>query len=151
MNSKIADAIRANDKKAYQEARYPKIQEGEWVVFINEDFSEVDFEQFSASFFVFIRCKLDGAKGFYGQPVVMIECSAQDLDLRGRSLIVYAHGCGFKGMQYDESTRLVYTDKDDESHIDASSSFVDCKFDNHARQFLKKQDILINTLHKNMD
>lgn len=149
MNSKIANAIRTNDKKAYQEARYPRIQDGEWVVFIDEDFSGVDFEQFSLGFFVFIRCKLDRAKNLCGQPIIMIECSAEGLDLRDQSLITYACMCNFKNMKYDTGTRLIYANENNDGHIDASSSFVDCRVDNTTRHFLKNQGILINMLHKN--
>ena len=42
--NKIAAAIRANDLPAYQRERYPAIQEGEIVRFIDEDFSGVDFD-----------------------------------------------------------------------------------------------------------
>ncbi|MFC2430972.1 MAG: hypothetical protein ACFNS6_00440 [Candidatus Saccharimonas sp.] len=40
---RIAAAIRANDLPAYQRERYPAIQEGEFVRFVDEDFYGVDF------------------------------------------------------------------------------------------------------------
>ena len=43
---RIAAAIRANDFSAYQQERYPAIQEYEFVRFVDEDFSGVDFGQF---------------------------------------------------------------------------------------------------------
>ena len=66
---KIAAAIRANDFSVYQRERYPTIQEGELVRFVNEDFSGVDFGQFVMGFFAFENCNLDGAKHIYGQPI----------------------------------------------------------------------------------
>ena len=51
--TKIVAAIRANDLSAYQRERYPVIQEGEIVQFVDENFSGVDFGQFVMGFFMF--------------------------------------------------------------------------------------------------
>ena len=66
--NEIAAAIRANDLPAYQRERYPTIQEGEFVRFVDEYFSGVDFGQFVMGFFVFENCNLDYTKHIYGQP-----------------------------------------------------------------------------------
>lgn len=66
---KIADAVRVDNFSAYQRERYPGIQEGEIVRFVDEDFSGVDFSQFVMGFFAFENCNLDGAKHIYGQPI----------------------------------------------------------------------------------
>ena len=89
---RIAAAIRANDLPAYQRERYPAIQEGEIVRFIDEDFSGVDFDQFVMGFFVFEDCNLDNAKHIYGQPICFKNSSVQSVDFRGVKAIIEAGG-----------------------------------------------------------
>ena len=48
--NKIAQAIRNNNFAEYQAARYPTIQDGEAVLFRDEDFSGVDFGAFTMGF-----------------------------------------------------------------------------------------------------
>ena len=76
----IAESIRANDLPAYQCDRYPDIQEGEIVRFVDEDFSGVDFDQFVMGFFVFQNCNLDDAKHIYGQPIYFTNSSVRNVD-----------------------------------------------------------------------
>ena len=101
---RIAAAIRATDLPAYQRGRYPAIQEGEIVRFVDEDFSGVDFDQFVMGFFVFENCNLDGAKHIYGQPIYFINSSVRNVDFCGVKAIIEAEGCDFRGMKYDEET-----------------------------------------------
>lgn len=132
---RIAAAIRANDLPTYQRERYPAIQEGEIVRFIDEDFSGVDFDQFVMGFFVFEDCNLDNAKHIYGQPIYFTNSSVQNVDFRGVKAIIEAEGCDFRGMKYDEETQLVYGS----GELAARSRFVNCRFDEEARKFLMRQ------------
>lgn len=105
---KIAAAIRANDFSVYQRERYPTIQEGELVRFVNEDFSGVDFGQFVMGFFAFENCNLDGAKYIYGQPIYFTNSSVRDVDFCGVKAIIEAEKCDFRGIVYNEETQFVY-------------------------------------------
>ena len=137
--TKIAAAIRANDLSAYQHERYPAIQEGELVRFVNEDFSGVDFDQFVMGFFMFENCNLDGAKHIYGQPIYFTNSSVRNVDFRGVKAIIEAEGCDFRGMKYDKETQFVYG-----SGISAvRSRFVNCRLDDEAREFLMRQGVVI--------
>lgn len=110
MNS-IAHAIRTGDFAAYQAARYPAIQEGECVYFVNEDFSGVDFAAFSVGFFVFTNCNLDGVRNLYGQPIYLQDSSLRQADFCGAHAILHAINCDFTGLRYDDDTKLAYDDK----------------------------------------
>ena len=101
---RIAVAISANDLPAYQRERYPVIQEGEIVQFVDENFSGVDFGQFVMGFFMFENCNLDNAKHIYGQPIYFTNSSVQNVDFRSVKAIIEAEGCDFRGMKYDEET-----------------------------------------------
>ena len=131
----IAAAIRANDFSAYQRKRYPAIQEGELVQFVNEDFPGVDFGQFVMGFFMFENCNLDGAKHIYGQPIYFTNSSVRNVDFCGVKAIIEAEGCDFRGMKYDEETQFVYSS----GELAARSRFVNCRLDEAARIFLEKQ------------
>ena len=132
---RIAAAIRANDLPAYQRERYPVIPDGEIVQFVDEDFSDVDFDQFVMGFFVFENCNLDGARHIYGQPIYFTDSSVRDVDFCGVKAIIEAEGCDFRGMKYDEETQLVYGS----GKLAARSRFVNCRFDEEARKFLMRQ------------
>lgn len=132
---RIAAAIRANDLSAYQHERYPAIQEGELVRFVNEDFSGVDFDQFVMGFFMFENCNLDGAKHIYGQPIYFTNSSVRNVDFRGVKAIIEAEGCDFRGMKYDKETQFVYGS----GTSAVRSRFVNCRLDDEAREFLTKQ------------
>ena len=132
----IAAAIRANDFSAYQRKRYPAIQEGELVQFVNEEFSGVDFGQFVMGFFAFENCNLDGAKHIYGQPIYFINSSVRNVDFRGVKAIIEAEGCDFRGMKYDEETQFVYGS----GEFAARSRFVNCQLDDEVRDFLRQQE-----------
>ena len=136
----IAAAIRANDFSAYQRKRYPVIQEGELVQFVNEDFSGVDFSQFVMGFFMFENCNLDGAKHIYGQPIYFTNSSVRNVDFRGVKAIIEAEGCDFRGMKYDEETQFVYGS----GEFAARSRFVNCQLDDEVRDFLMRQKAEIN-------
>lgn len=101
---KIAAAISVDDFSAYQRERYPDIQEGEIVRFVDEDFSGVDFDQFVMGFFAFENCNLDGAKHIYGQPIYFTNSSIRNVDFRGVKAIIEAKDCDFRGIKYDEET-----------------------------------------------
>ena len=144
--TKIAAAIRANDLPAYQRERYPAIQEGELVQFVNEDFSGVDFDQFVMGFFVFENCNLDGAKHIYGQPIYFTNSSVRNVYFRGVKAIIEAEGCDFRGMKYDEETQFVYGSITSA----ARSRFVNCKLDDEAREFLMRQGVEIISYDKHL-
>ena len=136
---RIATAIRANNLPTYQRERYPAIQEGEFIRFVDEDFSGVDFGQFVMGFFVFENCNLDYAKHIYGQPICFKNSSVQSVDFRGVKAIIEAEGCDFRGMKYDKETQFVYGS----GKLAARSRFVNCQLDDEAREFLAKQDVEI--------
>ena len=138
--TKIAAAIRASNLPAYQRERYPAIQEGEIVRFVNEDFSGVDFGQFVMGFFMFEDCNLDNAKHIYGQPIYFTNSSVRNVDFRGVKAIIEAEGCDFRGMRYDEETRFVYGS----GTLAARSRFVDCQLDEGTQKFLMQQGVMIS-------
>lgn len=140
----IAAAIRANDLPAYQRERYPAIQEGEIVRFIDEGFSGVDFDQFVMGFFVFQNCNLDSAKHIYGQPIYFINSSVRNVDFCGVKVIIEAKDCDFRGMKYDKGTQFVYGS----GELAARSRFVSCRFDEEARGFLMRQGVEIISYDK---
>ena len=138
--NKIAAAIRANDLPAYQRERYSVIPDGEIVRFVDEDFSDVDFDQFVMGFFVFENCNLDNAKHIYGQPIYFINSSVRNVDFRGAKAIIEAKDCDFRGIKYDEETQFVY----DSGKLAARSCFINCKLDDKTRDFLSQQGVEIN-------
>ena len=137
---RIAAAIRANDFSAYQRERYPAIQEGEFVRFVDEDFSGVDFDQFAMGFFGFENCNLDDAKHIYGQPIYFTNSSVRNVDFRGAKLIIEAKDCDFRGMKYDKETQFVYGS----GKLAARSRFINCKLDDETRDFLSQQGVEIS-------
>ena len=137
---RITAAIRANDFSAYQRERYPAIQEGETVRFVDEDFSGVDFDQFVMGFFVFQNCNLDDAKHIYGQPIYFTDSSVRNVDFRGVKAIIEAEDCDFRGMKYDEETQFVYGS----GKLAARSRFINCKLDDETRNFLNQQGVEIS-------
>ena len=142
----IAAAIRANDLPAYQRERYPAIQEGELVQFVDEDFSGVDFDQFVMGFFMFENCNLDGAKHIYGQPIYFTNSSVRNVDFRGVKAIIEAEGCDFRGMKYDEETQFVYGS----GELAARSRFMNCRLDDEAQKFLMRQGVEIISCDKHL-
>ena len=143
---RITAAIRANDLPAYQRERYPAIQEGEIVRFIDEDFSGVDFDQFVMGFFMFENCNLNGAKHIYGQPIYFTNSSVRNVDFRGVKAIIEAEGCDFRGMKYDEETQFVYGS----GKLAARSRVVNCRLDEEAREFLMRQGVVIMSYDKHL-
>ncbi len=137
---KIADAIRANDFSAYQQERYPNIQEGEFVCFVDEDFFGVDFSQFVMGFFVFENCNLNNTKHIYGQPIYFTNSSVRNADFCGAKLIIEAKDCDFRGMKYDKETQFVYG----EGKLAVRSCFVNCELDDTAIDFLRQQGVEIS-------
>ncbi|MDO4773706.1 MAG: hypothetical protein Q4A37_01105 [Candidatus Saccharibacteria bacterium] len=132
----IAEAIRQNSIKEYQRARYPDIQDGELVRFVEEDFSNVDFGLFPAGFFEFYNCSLDNSCGFHGQPITIIDSSARNIDFTGTKTILYAENCDFTGMKYNSETLLAYDSR-------TISIFTNCTIDPEAREFLMSQGVQI--------
>lgn len=143
---RIAAAIRANDLPAYQRERYPAIQEGEIVRFIDENFSGVDFDQFVMGFFMFENCNLDGAKHIYGQPIHFTNSSVRNVDFRGVKAIIEAEGCDFRGMKYDKETQFVYGS----GELATRSCFVNCQLDDEAREFFMRQGVEIISYDKHV-
>ena len=143
---RIAATIRANDLPAYQRERYPAIQEGEIVRFVDENFSGVDFDQFVMGFFVFEDCNLDNAKHIYGQPIYFINSSVRNVDFRSVKAIIEAEGCDFRGMKYDNETQFVY----DSGELAARSRLVNCYFDEETRGFLMRQGVEIISYDKHV-
>ena len=141
---RIAAAIRANDLPAYQRERYSAIPDGEIVRFVDEDFSDVDFDQFVMGFFAFENCNLDGAKHIYGQPIYFTNSSVRNVDFRGVKVIIEAKDCDFRGMKYDKGTQFVYGS----GELAARSRFVSCRFDEEARGFLMRQGVEIISYDK---
>ena len=137
---RIAAAIRANDLPAYQRERYPVIPDGEIVQFVDEDFSDVDFDQFVMGFFVFEDCNLDNAKHIYGQPIYFTNSSVRNVDFCGVKAIIEAKDCDFRGMKYDEETQFVYGS----GELAARSRFMNCRLDDEAREFLTRQGVEIS-------
>ena len=135
----IAAAICANNLSAYQRIRYPAISDGELVRFVGEDFSNVDFDKFVMGFFVFENCTLDGAKHIYGQPIYFKDSSVRNVDFCGVKTIIEAKHCDFRGMKYDDETEFVYGS----GKLAVRSRFVDCQFDDEAREFLARQGVEI--------
>ena len=142
--NKIAAAIRANDLPAYQRERYSVIPDGEIVRFVDEDFSDVDFDQFVMGFFVFENCNLDNAKHIYGQPIYFINSSVRNVDFRGVKAIIEAKDCDFRGMKYDEETQFVYGS----GELAARSHFVNCRLDEEAQGLLTRQGVEIISYDK---
>ena len=137
---RIAESIRANDLPAYQRERYPAIQEGGTIRFVDEDFHGVDFDQFVMGFFVFQNCNLDDAKHIYGQPIYFTNSSVRNVDFRGVKAIIEAKDCDFRGMKYDEETQFVYGS----GKLAARSRFINCKLDDETRDFLSQQGVEIS-------
>ena len=144
--NKIAVAIRANDLPAYQRERYPVIPDGEIVRFVDEDFSDVDFDQFVMGFFAFENCNLDNAKHIYGQPIYFTNSSVRNVDFCGVKAIIEAEGCDFRGMKYDEETQFVYGS----GEFATRSRFVNCRLGDEAQKFLMRQGVVIISYDKHV-
>ena len=140
----LAAALRANDLPAYQRERYPVIPDGEIVRFVDEDFSDVDFDQFVMGFFAFENCNLDNAKHIYGQPIYFTNSSVRNVDFRGVKAIIEAEGCDFRGMKYDEETQFVYGS----GEFATRSRFVNCRLGDEAQKFLMRQGAVIISYDK---
>ena len=136
---RIAAAIRANDLPAYQRERYPVIPDGEIVQFVDEDFSDVDFDQFVMGFFMFENCNLNGTKHIYGQPIYFTDSSVRNVDFCGVKAIIEVKDCDFRGIKYDEETQFVYGS----GELAARSRFVNCQLDDEVREFLMRQGVEI--------
>lgn len=139
MNEKIADRIKEDDFSGYQKERYPEIQDGEELIFENEDFSNVNFDNFSMGFTTFRYCNLDGANHLYGQPITLNNCSARGIDFRGISAVFIANDTDFSGMLFDENTNI---SKDDGNGI--YSIFIHCKLDLSAKKFFEQHGAKIS-------
>ena len=137
IEQRIAEAIRQNNMSAYQDTRYPEIQEGEAVVFIDENFEEVDFSKFILGFFKFRNCNLDKSRGLNSQPIIIENCSAKNLDLIGCYAVIEAFNSDFRDMKYDSVTTLGTLKKDGT----CSSRFVDCKLDEKTIEHFSAQGV----------
>ena len=133
----LAQAIKSNDIEEYQRLRYPRIQEGEEVEFTNEDFSGTDFSILNLGFHSFLKCKLDGCRNMYGQPIKIISCSAKNLDLRGCEAAIDAIDSDFIGLVYDQNTHL-----SNKNSSQTPSTFFNCKFEPGAISFFESQGVV---------
>ena len=143
---RIAAAIRANDLPAYQRERYPVIPDGEIVQFVDEDFSDVDFDQFVMGFFMFENCNLNGTKHIYVQPIYFTDSSVRNVDFCGVKAIIEVKDCDFRGIKYDEETQFVYGS----GELAARSRFVNCQLDDEVREFLMRQGVEIISYDKHL-
>lgn len=137
----VAKSIREENFKEYQQVRYNKlgVEDGEPITFHGEDFSGVNFGQFSAGFFEFYDCNLDNVSELYGQPITIEGGTARQIDMRGIRAIVLASGVDFSGMMYDDETELAYGD----DGKDARSEFIGCQLDPGTVDFLKSQGAVV--------
>jgi hypothetical protein len=139
-NHGIAEAIRVGDYDRYLDLRYARYQEGDDILFREEDFSGVDFnklcEGFDSDFFTFDDCNLSGSRGLSGFSVTIRNSNSREIDLRGSRLIMEAVNTDFTGMKYDEDTRLGYGDGE---RVD--SVFTDCVVDTEMRRYFQGQGV----------
>jgi hypothetical protein len=137
LEKQLAQYIKTDDLDGYAHARYPAIGEGEELVFRGEDFTGVDFSPFVLGFMVFKDCLLDGAI-MQGQPITIIDSSAKNLDIRGRSAVIVAFGSDFRGLKYNEHTLLA---KRENGEV-GSSHFYSCQFDKLTRRHFVNQGVV---------
>ncbi len=133
INIKIANAIKNGDFSAYQDIRYPTIEDGSPMVFRGIDFSGTNFSKFTIGFFEFYDCNLDDTSNFRGQPIKISNCSANYVDLRKTRTTIIAYDTDFTSMLIDE--RTVLADKY------SQSEFHNCKIDEDTFRQLKEQGV----------
>lgn len=138
MLQEIVEAFKNNDLKRYQCARYPQIQDGEWLVIAHEDFTGVDFGVFSLGYTIFKECSLNGARHLHGVPLVIEESTATDFDLRGIHTVIEARDSDFSGLLYNDDTMLAEPTNGQAGH----SVFTNCKFDSTTREHFKAQGVI---------
>ncbi len=124
----LSRALSDGDIEAYRRLRYPAIQDGEELIFTDQDFKKVDFSLVNCGFFVFDNCDLTGASGFSGQPITMKSCQARNLDLRNSATVIKANNCDFRGLKINNNTNLANSDQ---------SQFTNCLFDPEIEQKLR--------------
>lgn len=134
LNKKIYQAIKNQDLRAYQEVRYLLIDDGEEVIFDGLDFSDVDFSMINCGFFVFKNCNLSRTKGYSGQPIIMENCIAHEIDLRGVETVLIAKNSDYRGLKIDDRASLANID---------SSVFENCQFDEVGAPQLNKLGAII--------
>lgn len=135
----LADTIRRNDKDQYVKLRYPTIQEGDDVVFEDEDFSNVDFGQFVLGLFVFKHCNLNNSKNIHSQLVIIERCTARNVNINGVNAVIDATDSDFTGMIYDDDTNLA---NPKENGVGGCSTFTNCIFDEAARNHFTEQGVI---------
>lgn len=138
MEQEISNAIRNNDIKACQAARYPAIPDGEILSFQDEVFSGVDFGKFSMGFTTFTHCILDNATNLYGQPIRINDCSVKRIDMRSLNTVINAVNSDFIGMKYNEETILTRK----ENGTAGYSTFDNCKVDEATQRHFSAQGVI---------
>lgn len=138
MNEKLANYIRQGDHSGYLKERYPAIADYEELVFINEDFHDVDWRKFPSSMNVFKSCNLDDLILPPGQPIKIENCSARGMDISGITAIIHAIESDFSGLKYNEGT--VLADSKDASNI--PSTFEKCIFDEETKAHFAEQGVV---------
>jgi hypothetical protein len=136
--NELSEALRQGDVAKYQSLRYPSIQDGEELAIIGEDFSNTDFTNFSLGFMHFVDCTLDKSKGFNGQPIIIENCSAKEIDLRDTYTVIEAKDTDFFGMLTDENTVLAIPENN------SPSKFIRCIIDKVTKDYLVEQGVIIS-------
>lgn len=134
---KIANTIRQNDFKKYQNVRYPQIPDGEKIVFINENFCNVDFANFCLTFFTFNNCILDKSKNLNGLTITIDNCSAKGIEFGDSSSVIYAKNSDFSSMKYCKGTLLA-----DVKNLNDYSVFTNCTVDPETIKHFKSQGVI---------
>ena len=134
----LSNALREGNIKKYRSLRYPHVQDGEELVIANEDFTNTDFQNSSLGFMRFIDCKLDQAKGFSGQPIIIENCSAKAIDLRDSCMVIEAINTDFTGMLIDTNTVLAIPENN------SPSKFIRCLLDDVTKNFLINQGVIFS-------
>lgn len=133
---KLANEIRQNNFEKYQKIRFPQIPDGEEIVFKNEDFRNVDFADFSLTFFTFNKCNLDGAKNINGFSIIIDNCSARGLEFNNTFSVIYANDSDFSNMEYNKSTLLA-----DVKHHNDYSVFTNCTMNPETIRYFEPQGV----------
>lgn len=136
IEKELAKYIRQGNVNGYASARYPTFPDGDELIFVNEDFSNVDFLPFSIGFMVFKNCDLTGAQ-LRGQPVTIVDSHATHLDMRGLGAIIEAKNSDFRGMKFDDNTVLAKK----ENGSAGCSEFINCLFDPQTEAHFAKQGV----------
>lgn len=139
MKDTLANALRKNDLKSFQELKYAVYEDGQNITYAGEDFTDVNFDKFSMGFTVFRDCTLVRANHLYGQPIIFIDCDAREIDFRDSSVIISAYRSDFSDMKINENTEFA----NGVAENPVVSEFHQCKLDDTTRKILSTQGVKI--------